>query len=313
MAEKTGEESAEALAPRLAGGPPEAVAADAPEEFARRLGRRRAAGAPVRNLFVADDREGVRPPMAQLLSAAASTAVGGGGRGGQLRLKLYLSLLWICAAPPHEVVRPARAWAALLGLDDPAGRGARRVQDAMRDLQERRMIIIRNRGSAANGITPLIEWGTGQPYSTPSEAYNHFQLSKASSETLAAHRYFRVPSSLWTSGLISRLGGPGLAMLLVLRCEQQGDDGKAVWFSPDRAINRFGLAESTRRQGLEQLRNEGLVVSVSRKLSDSGDFIDVYRRRLVHTLTMDQDPEPGAPSGPPTLAEFFATDRTLPA
>lgn len=309
MPSNASQEPAEALAPRLAGGPPEAVAADAPQEFARRLGRRRAAGAPVRNMFVANDRAGVRPPMAQLLSAATSTAVGGGGRGGQLRLKLYLSLLWICAAPPHEAVRPARAWAGLLGLDDPAGRGARRVQDAMRDLQERQMVVIRNRGSAANGVTPLIEWGTGQPYSTPPEAYNHFQLRRASPETLAAHRYFRLPSSLWTNGLIARLGGPGLTMLLVLRCEQQGVDGKPVWFSPDRALNRFGLAESTRRQGLDQLRAEGLVTSVQQRLSESGDFIDVYRRRLVHTLTMGLDegvvPAPArAPA--PTIEAFLA-------
>ena len=309
MPSNADQEPAEALAPRVAGGPPEAAAGDAPEEFARRLGRRRAAGAPVRNLFVADDREGVRPPMAQLLSAATSTAVGGGGRGGQLRLKLYLSLLWICAAPPHEAVRPARAWAGLLGLDDPAGRGARRVQDAMRDLQERQMVVIRNRGSAANGITPLIEWGTGQPYSTPPEAYNYWKLRRAGPEQLVAHRYFRLPSSLWTSGLITRLGGPGLAMLLVLRCEQQGADGKPVWFSPDRALNRFGLAESTRRQGLDQLRTEGLVTSVQQRLSESGDFIDVYRRRLVHTLTMgtDDGAEP-VPAQPPaaTVEAFFA-------
>lgn len=310
MPQNASQEPAEALAPRPAGGPPEAVAADAPAEFARRLGRRRQdAGAPVRNLFVADDRDGVRPQMAQLLSSTTNTSVGGGGRGGQLRLKLYLSLLWICAKPPHEVVRPARAWAGLLGLDDPAGRGTRRVQDAMRDLQERNMVVIRNRGSAANGVTPLIEWGTGQPYSTPPEAYNHFQLRGASPETLAAHRYFRLPSSLWTSGLIARLGGPGLAMLLVLRCEQQGTDGKPVWFSPDRALNRFGLAESTRRQGLDQLRAEGLVTSVQQRLSESGDFIDVYRRRLVHTLTMESDDGPAATPAPtpaPSIAAFFA-------
>jgi hypothetical protein len=75
-------------------------------------------------------------------------------------------------------------------------------------------------------------------------------------------------------------------MLLVLRCEQQNQDGTPVWFSPDRAENRFGLAESTRRQGLAELRELGLVTTASRRLSESGDFIDVYRRRKVHTLTL---------------------------
>lgn len=261
-----------------------ATAAAAAGEFARRLGaRRRDAGAPVRNFFVADDREGIKPPLAQLLSGSPT---GGGGRGGQLRLKLYLSLLWVCAAAPYEAIRPGRAWAGLLGLDDPEKHGARRVQEAFRDLQQRGMVQIRDRGGNASGVTVLSDFGTAGPYQPPADTYNQLKMQGLSSTELAVHRYFRVPSTLWTTGLISRLDGPGLAMLLVLRCEQQSRDGTPVWFSPDRALNRFGLAESTRRQGLEQLRAQGVVTTVSRKLSESGDFIDVYRHRKVHTLTL---------------------------
>ncbi|WP_239338061.1 hypothetical protein [Frankia sp. CiP3] len=289
----TGKDAAVAQAPRIAEPALGGTAAGAAEEFARRLGsKRREAGAPVRNYFVADDREGVKPPLAHLLSASST---GGGGRGGQLRLKIYLSLLWVCAAPPYAAIRPARAWAGLLGLDDPEGHGARRVQEAMRDLQNRRMVSIHDRGGHASAVTPLIELGTGKPYMSPSETYSRLNKMKGlSAEQLAEHRYFRVPSTLWTSGLISRLTGPGLAMLLVLRCEQQGKDGDPVWFSPERALTRFGLAESTRRQGLEQLRKEGIVTTVTRKLSESGDFIDVYRRRKVHTLVLS----PGQPITP---------------
>jgi len=296
-------DAAEAQAPRAVEPPLGGTAATAVAEFARYLGsKRRDAGAPVRNYFVADDREGVKPPMAQLLSA--STA-GGGGRGGQLRLKLYLSLLWVCAAAPYEVIRPGRAWAGLLGLDDPETRGARRVQEAMRDLQERGLVRILDRGGHASAVTVLSDFGTGQPYSSPSETYNQLKMGGANAVTLAQHRYFRVPSTLWTTGLISRLTGPGLAMLLVLRCEQQGKDGSPVWFSPDRALTRFGLAESTRRQGLEQLRAEDLVTTVTRRLSESGDFIDVYRRRKVHTLTLNPDKAPAQPAQP-SVADIWS-------
>jgi len=76
----------------------------AAKEFADRLGaRRRKAGAPVRTIFVSDERV-ERPPLARLLSGAEG---GGGGRGGQLRAKLYLSLLWICAKQPYDVARPS--------------------------------------------------------------------------------------------------------------------------------------------------------------------------------------------------------------
>src|SRR5690349_10721147 len=94
----------------------------AAREFADFLGaNRRRAGAPVRTAFVIAEEGRVRPPMAELLSS--TTGSGGGGRGGQVRLKLYLSLLWVCAKAPYEAIRPARAWAALLGLEDIEGRG----------------------------------------------------------------------------------------------------------------------------------------------------------------------------------------------
>lgn len=296
----TSQPAADAQAPRVAERPLGGSAATAAKEFAAKLGaKRRDAGAPVRNYFVADDREGIKPPMAQLLSSGAT---GGGGRGGQLRLKTYLSLLWVCAAPPYEAIRPARAWAALLGLEDPEGSGTRRIQETMRELQERRLVRIRDRGGAPNGVTVLTDFGNGGgAYEPPSETYNRLKMAGYSADQLAVHRYFRVPSTLWTTGLITRLKGPGLAMLLVLRCEQQSKDGTPVWFSPTRAANRFGLSESTRRLGLQELRKEGLVISSTRKLSESGDFIDVVRQRKVHTLYLTQPPPP------PTLEDFFGT------
>jgi hypothetical protein len=179
----------------------------------------------------------------------------------------------------------------------------------MRDLQDRRMVSIRDRGGHASAVTPLIDFGTGGPYLSPSETYNQLKMAGASAEQLAVHRYFKLPSTVWTTGLISRLAGPGLAMLLVLRCEQQGKDGTPVWFSPDRALTRFGLAESTRRQGLDQLRAQGVVTTVTRRLSESGDFIDVYRQRKVHTLTLT--PSPAVPPAPPTVMDsLFAGSPT---
>ncbi|WP_194816940.1 hypothetical protein [Nocardia sp. XZ_19_385] len=236
-------------------------------------------------MFVADDDEDSKPPLARLLSSGEH---GGGGRGGQLRLKLYLSLLWVAAAAPYEVVRPARAWAGLLGLNDVEERGTRRVQATLRELAERDMIRLRERGGQPSGVTVLSDLGDGERYKPPAEMYNHLRTNEMPSWTLLRHRYFRLPSTLWTTGLIAHLNGPGLAMLLVLRCEQQGRDNTMVWFSPERAANRFGLSESTRRAGLEQLREFGLVTSATVKLSESGDFIDVIRRRKIHSLNLGQ-------------------------
>ncbi|HVF74574.1 MAG TPA: hypothetical protein VM938_05955, partial [Acidimicrobiales bacterium] len=68
-----------------------------------------------------------------------------GGRGGAVRLKLYLSFLWFAAAPPHDVTYPARAWASLLGLEDPEARGARRIIDAITWLDAHDFVVVEGR------------------------------------------------------------------------------------------------------------------------------------------------------------------------
>ena len=250
---KTDEGGPEALATRVLSGGRGAAESrqhQAAREFAERLGaRRRDAGAPVRTIFVSDERTG-RPTLARLLSGSAA---GGGGRGGQLRVKLYVSLLWVCAKKPHDVARPARAWAALLGLPDPEGRGVRRVQQTFRELEERQLVRLEDRGGLPTRVFVLSEKGDGRAYHPAPDAHSALQRRRVDDEVLREHRYFRVPSSLWTGGHIAKLSGPGLAMLLALLSERRGQTEPSVWFSPARATARFGFAASTRSQGLAEL------------------------------------------------------------
>ena len=278
---RTSKDAGTALATPVAAESPQQVAS---REFAAMLGaKRRRAGAPVRNSFVIAEPGRSRPPLAELLN---STKGAGGGRGGQVRLKLFLSLLWVCAKEPYEAIRPARAWAALLGLDDVETNGVRRIHSAIRDLEERDLVRVRERGGQASAIRPLSDRGSGRKYEPPSETYNRLDQKNTSEEVLRRHRYFRVPSGLWTAGHIATLSGPGLAMLLVVRCEQRGVDAAEVWFSPQMAAERYGLAESTRVQGLQQLRAHGLLTTRARSVSESGIYIDEFRRRNVHTLDL---------------------------
>jgi hypothetical protein len=210
----------------------------------------------------------------------------GGGRGGQLRLKLYLSLIWLSAKEPYDSDLPARAWASLMGLADHETRGVRRVQEAIRDLQDQSLITVRDRGGQPSVLTLLNENGQGELYSPPSDAYNQLQQRRsASPDLLRPHRYFRIPSALWTEGYIARLGGPGIAMLLVLLCEQRAP-GSDVWFSPRVAKERFHLAPSTRSAGLEQLRELDLIDTRMKVTSEEGTYITFQRRRNVHQLKL---------------------------
>ncbi|MFI6900228.1 hypothetical protein ACIBKY_03145 [Nonomuraea sp. NPDC050394] len=255
------------------------LARQAAAEFGGRIGtRRRTAGAPLRKGFVSTEfytGQG-SPPLANLLR--------GGGRGGQLRLKLYLSLLWLSAKEPYDSSLPARAWAALLGLADHETRGVRRVQEAIRDLESHNLISVRDRGGHPSVLTLLDENGQGQAYLTPSDVYSRLQSLNAQPEQLRPHRYFRIPSALWTQGHIARLGGPGISMLLVLLCEQR-EAGNDVWFSPRVAKERFDLSPSTRSQGLQELRDLNLVDTRMKVTSEDGTYITFQRRRNVHRLS----------------------------
>jgi hypothetical protein len=253
----------------------------AAREFAERLGaRRRDAGAPVRTIFASDETV-ERPTLAQLLSGGSA---GGGGRGGQLRVKLYLSLLWVCAKTPYDVARPARAWSALLGLPDPENRGVRRVQQTFRELQDRHLVRLEDRGGFPTRVLVLGEKGDGRAYRPAPDAHSALLRKQADEEVLREHRYFRVPSSLWTDGHIAKLGGPGLAMLLAVLSERRGQSEPGVWFSPARATARFGFAASTRSQGLAELRALGLLRTTIRTVSENGAYIDFARRRSVHEI-----------------------------
>lgn len=203
-----------------------------------------------------------------------------------MRVKLYLSLLWVCARQPYDVARPARAWAALLGLPDPAGRGARRIHQAFKDLEARNFVELEERGGLPTRVTLLDETGDGSPFVPASDAYGRAMKLGAGEDVLRRHRYFRIDSGLWTHGHIAQLRGPALAMLLVLLSERRGQESPWVWFSPDRAAERFSLSASTRTDGLRQLRDLGLIMTKSQVVSERGSYIDYQRRRNVHKVIL---------------------------
>ncbi len=70
-----------------------------------------------------------------------------GGHGGEVRLKLYLSITLLAAHPPFDISRPiaGRSWATMLGLPDPEGNGARRIADALVWLDQHRYIALQRR------------------------------------------------------------------------------------------------------------------------------------------------------------------------
>jgi hypothetical protein len=281
-----------------------AAALEAAHALASRVRRR---DAQVRRLFV--DRQVPGQPENPLegRGTASSTPLAyllRGGRGGRVRLTLYLSLLWVAANPPHDVTYPARAWATLLGLTDPEGNGSRRINDAIAWLVEHHFIETIPRPGHPTTLTLLDESGTGLPYQVPGAAMNQLRTSPESD--WSRHRYFKLPYTFWTCGWVTVLSGPAIAMLLVLLMETSGHDSAAeIWFSPATAERRFSLSEDTRASGLRELAQHRLITTHRRPISSNA--LEFRRLRNTYTLHLDRL------NSPPQVAVGRATRRAVAA
>ncbi|MFD6419887.1 hypothetical protein [Streptomyces sp. NPDC060194] len=264
---------------------PDAVTLKMAENAARR-GRRRAQ---VRYSFV--ERASLQdepPPLARMLR--------GGGRGGHVRLKLFLSYLWLQRDDDaRELSVRHSAWATLLGLDDPGTAGARRISDAHAWLEQNKFISVTRTGRQ-NLVTVLSETGTGAPWVAPGAAAKKEKENSARGVGIVGltdmgavvNRYFQVPQTFWTRGHIAMLSGAGVAMFLILLAETGGLGEKALWFSPLQADTRFALSEDTRSKGLRELARAGLIKTKRRPVNESDFEADAQHMRNVHYLQLDR-------------------------
>lgn len=253
--------------------PPSSLAAA--KELDDSSGRRQAT--PVRKSFVRSDTD-ADTPLSRLVRA--------GGRGGLVAIKLYLALLWRCSTSPYRTTKPGRAWATLLGLDDPEGNGARRIAAAVKTLQEARLIEVAYEPGRGNTITVLDESGDGSEYFLPSTAYARASAGRGGDAQRQHNIYFKIPSRLWTEGDIQSLKVPGLVMLLILLAEQ-ADQGDPVWFATDTFPARYRISHKTRAAGTRELVRRQLLTVDREALPDiPGRVFDRQRYRNRYKVTL---------------------------
>lgn len=185
------------------------------------------------------------PPLARLNH---------GGRGGEVRLKLYLSLVLLAGSNKehpthgrHTIVDVASVtWARILALPDPSHAGARRVADAQDSLAAQRLITVERRAGHAPKVTLLHASGSGDGFVEPGMPY------------------IRVPLSLWSERWIWCLSGKELAVLVALidLCYGKGRDGRG---GPQALSgierSRYGLSEDTWRLASASLADLGIVTT----------------------------------------------------
>jgi hypothetical protein len=239
--------------------PPSRVSLALAEDALKRKARSREY-APVRFAFVDAGQGTDLPPLARMLR---------GGQGGMVRLRLYLSLLWV--ANRGTIDTAATTWARLMDLDEPETNGARRVSDALRWLSENQMVKIEPRKGRPPIVTVLQDDGTGDPYQPPWQAREALKGKARVSELGDTHLYFQVPSTFWTKGWITQLSGAGLAMLLILMRLTSNERDTWVWISPSQALARFGVSDDTRSRGARELERYKLI-NLKRKPVDRENF-----------------------------------------
>lgn len=238
--------------------------------------------AAVRRAFVERPAEG-RSPLSRLLSGA-NAEQGGGGRGGRTRIAVLVTLLWVIASPPYDSKRVSAHWARLLGEPDPEGAGAHAILDALHDLRDRGFIHLDTSGTNRMRITLLRETGDRRSYSFPDPA--------------ADESYFRVPRTLWTSGIIREMSGRALSLYLIA-LSHAGWGEREFWINQSLFAARYGLGETTRKKGLRELVDLGVleITSVSRSLP--GELSGRTFRRNIYVIAKPFRTE----GAPPALVE----------
>lgn len=232
----------------------------------------RRADIPLRQSFVRSNKPGTTPPLARLVNTR--------GRGGVVALQLYLALVWLISSPPFES-RPVRAatWAELLDLPDPAGRGRRRILDALRKLEELKLVTVTRTPGKEVTVNLLHESGDGKPYGqVPSTAY--VRAPEAQDRII----YFRLNTKLWTEGHIQTLSAKALAMLLVILEEHYGDYRRRVWWSQETFEERFKLSRSTLSEGTQELCRRNLISIRREFVSPSGSAFAAQKKRNTYRV-----------------------------
>lgn len=185
-----------------------------------------------------------------------------GGRGGEVRLRLYLTLRMQASAPPfHLPGRTSRSLAGLMNL--PSDTGPRQVTDALNWLEANQLLEKTPTQGKPASLTLLKPDGSGDPLSNRWEK-----------------RYLTLPVELWTLGWILRLNGRSLAVYTALRELTGGTKLDGAVMPGDRKM-QYGMSDDTWTRATKELRDLGILFTHSEKHGDDEHYV---RRRLRYWL-----------------------------
>jgi hypothetical protein len=228
-----------------------------------------------------------------------------GSKGGALRIRLYLALLWMAGGGDgrHSVTFPARAFAELLDLPDPSGRGERRVREALKLFQKQKLLRVEAQPGRPSTLYLLQEDACGTPYTRPGA---HTTAAKDRGEVNPTHLFIQLPASFWTEGWVLVLSAPALAMLLVLLVLTANGRKPKQWVSPSQR-RQYGLSDDTWTRGIAELKAHGLVEVGKAPVSRDFEWKRVRNTYTLHAERLGESPSerqavkpPARPAGSPS-------------
>lgn len=250
-----------------------ADAAEATVESARLLRRlvelsKRKAGIQLPRGFLRSADKDSPPSLAELIR---------GGRGGEVRLKLYLSLTLLAVAAPYGVRQiSGRSWASALALPDPAGKGARRISDALNWLSEEKLIALERDPGRPPRVVMLNPIGDGSEYRRPGSPYT------------------TLPTGFWVNQWITALSGSAVALLLILLDLQGGKESQydAPWLAGDE-WPRYGISDDTRTRATKELKRAGLLTVGRTPQGKEFDHLRLRNTYWIHKERLEEPAESG--------------------
>lgn len=196
------------------------------------------------------------PPLAEMMQG-----------GGEVRLKVLLTILMMATKAPHGRKVSSKELATMLDLRDPDGAGGRRVSKAIKDLERMKLVRVDREPGHVPLVTVLHPGGTGSEW-------NAMKLERP---------WITLPIDLWRRGWFIALSGRALAVLIILRELTHGRTSNGAWVDGIRK-RQYGLSDDTWTRGCRELREAGLLEVTEHVFSSHGE----PRRRNVYSLRLDR-------------------------
>jgi hypothetical protein len=197
------------------------------------------------------------PPLARLIQ---------GGRGGEVRLRLYLLLTMMATDHPYDIRNPPTPATLARTLDLEPTTGSRRTTSNMKWLADHRFIALTKRPGLTPAIQLLDPQGTGDPMSDPRRPAP----------------YVSIPLGFWSKGWLLELAPTAIAVLFTLS-ERLGGYKQPQYLLPDRRES-YGLSHDTWTRGSRELEDNGLLTVST---ITQGEEYAYTRRRRNYWLNMD--------------------------